>query len=411
MIVRFFIGLMGCFLCFVPLVEAHDFSRSHSFWTVEGNRLKGSFVVKQREVTRVPVRPGYDLSLEEHFLYYIQERVSAANDELACQQPRAAQLTAAAKGYFKATFEFICADEKAIALSISAFHDLMERHVHVAQVKLEHSGEKIQLLFGKDSQRQVIPFNSGQIVHADSVAEQSAWALLKSYVLLGAQHVLSGADHLAFLLILLFIAGTPLRMLTIILGFTIGHSLSLSLAYLKLVHYSSSAVEALIGFTLILATMEFVGRKTDRLTEIGLTGAALLILYGLISLFVASAVLPTVAFFGLALFTFCYLSAQVGATGYIGTLLVTTLFGFIHGFGFAGILKEMTLSGREAILPLIGFNLGVEVGQLIFVAVVLCAGFLFSFGRLASVKKFAPYAVIPMIAGLGVFWFTQRLWM
>lgn len=411
MSIRVIIALIGCLFCLSSMVEGHDFSRSHSFWILEGGSLEGSFVVKQREVTRVPLRPGYDLSLEDHFLYYIKERVSAASGELACPQSGTAQLVPAAKGYVKATFKFTCTEEQAIALSISAFHDLMERHVHVAQVTLANSGNKVQLLFDKDSQRHLIPFNSGHPHDNSEVADRSGWGVISSYVKLGAQHVLSGADHLAFLLILLFIAGTPLRMLAIILGFTLGHSLSLSLAYLNLVQYSSTAVEALIGYTLVLATMEFVGRKTSRLKEIGLAAAAILVLYGSVSLFVASASLPTVAFFGLALFTVCYLTAQVGATGYIGTLMVTSLFGFIHGFGFAGILKEMTLSGKDAILPLIGFNLGVEVGQLIFVAAVLCAGLLFSFGRLASVKNFAPYAVIPMIAGLGVFWFTQRLWM
>lgn len=384
-----------------PLAQAHDFSRSHSYWNLEDNVLSGRFVVQQREATRVPAELSDAVSLDQHFLHYLHERISVVRAGQRCRQPDAVHLEPSAPGYITVAFTFICPGEGALTLEIKAFHDLMERHVHVAQV--EGPFGKRQLLFDKDRQHQPISLAE------NTAANQSVWQLLSSYLVLGAQHVLSGPDHLAFLLMLLLIAATPSRMLTIVLGFTLGHSLSLSLAYLDLVRYNSAAVEALIGFTLLLATMEYVGRHSGRLTLLGWLGAGLLLLFGAAAYFVPAAI-PVMSFLGLALFSVCYLSAQAQVKGFAGTFMVTALFGFIHGFGFAGILKEMTLSGGEAIVPLVGFNLGVEVGQVVFAAAVLSFGWLLARSGFARIWQLARLAVIPVVAGLGSYWFMQRLW-
>ena len=113
---------------------------------------------------------------------------------------------------------------------------------------------------------------------------------------------------------------------------------------------------------------------------------------------------------GFGIFALCYLLASNSLAGResrdAATLLfvATTCFGLVHGFGFAGFLMETGILGSSLFIPLLGFNLGVEVGQLILVAIAL--------GLAALMGNRAPRFVTPLLAaslcGIGVFWFIGR---
>ena len=225
------------------------------------------------------------------------------------------------------------------------------------------------------------------------------------YVALGVEHIRTGYDHLAFVLALVLLAGSLAEVATIVSAFTLAHSVTLAAAVLGVVRPPPAAVEALIGFSIALVAFEnawlLAGR--DRASALVVSGA----------LVVAALVMPgavgTVTLLGLALFTACHLGllAQSDRPARLRAL-VAFAFGLIHGFAFAGVLAEMDLPRARLVPALVGFNVGVELGQLAIVAVAWTA--------LLAVERVAPggrrrVAEVgsAAVCGLGLYWFVTRL--
>ena len=119
--------------------------------------------------------------------------------------------------------------------------------------------------------------------------------------------------------------------------------------------------------------------------------------------------LPVSLLLGAGLFAFCYLLAA----GHVHDaarvrLVVTLIFGLIHGFAFANDLIKMQLPKARLAELLFGFNLGVEVGQLLVVAVLLAGAFVATRLRLAPPRPITVDVVASGIVGLGVFWIVSR---
>lgn len=187
---------------------------------------------------------------------------------------------------------------------------------------------------------------------------------LAEWVWLGIEHILIGWDHLAFVLALTLLVVLLRRLLLVITGFTIGHSLTLGLTTLGVIPPPSSApVEAAIALSIAYLAVELVRSESAR-----------------------------------AQFT-----AKTGVAVSIG-------FGLIHGFGFAGVLRDLGLPAGREWIALLGFNVGVELGQVAFVTVIL--------GTLALVRRLsrdpAPvptglrYVAAYGLGSLGVLWALQR---
>lgn len=156
-------------------------------------------------------------------------------------------------------------------------------------------------------------------------ASSSSWmAGAQRYLVLGIEHILLGFDHLLFVLALLFIVGGGWRLVKAITAFTVAHSITLGLATLGYVSMPSAPVEAVIALSIVFLCVEIIHARQGRK--------------------------------GLA---FRY------------PWVVAFAFGLLHGFGFAGALSAIGLPPAEIPLALLFFNLGVEVGQLIFVFAVL----------------------------------------
>jgi hydrogenase/urease accessory protein HupE len=153
---------------------------------------------------------------------------------------------------------------------------------------------------------------------AAALAQAGAFARFRAFFVLGLEHILTGYDHLAFLFGLLLVLGPVRSLVWAITAFTIAHSLTLSLASLGVATPSPSIIEPLI--------------------------AASIVYVGIENWFVRDAV---------------------------GRWRITFCFGLIHGFGFAGALREIALPRAELPLALFSFNLGVEAGQLAIVGLVL----------------------------------------
>lgn len=405
-----------CFIAigfsYIPSVFSHDFSRSHSFWQLDKGRVSGVFIVKQREATRIPVGAGREISLADHFVSYLKDRVLVKAVDGSCVGVLPGRLQSAAPGYFRVAFEYQCPVDNGIVLAIPAFHDFMEGHIHIAHIESAGAKDLYQLVFNKSrTERNIVSHTIASGQDEEIIAgPRSDWGIVKEFVVLGVRHVLSGMDHLAFLLMLLFIAVRPLRIIAIVTGFTIGHSISLCLAYFHIVSVAQAANEALIGFTVLLITVEYASRQTGMTAGYGVIGSILLTIIGCVAFFVGNSAVPAYLFIALALFTLCYflLLAHLKDISYFLTAVITVLFGFIHGFGFAGNLNEMKIVAGSALYPLLGFNVGVELGQLSFILLVGAAVFILTRFRLQAVRLLLPFLVIPLISGLGTYWFIQR---
>jgi hydrogenase/urease accessory protein HupE len=143
--------------------------------------------------------------------------------------------------------------------------------------------------------------------------------IAKTYTVLGIEHILTGFDHLMFVLALLFLVGFNRRLVLTISAFTLAHSLTLALSALGLLTLRSPPVEATIALSIMLVAAEALHQQ------------------------------PT-------------LSRRWPA-------LVAFLFGLVHGLGFAGALKEIGLPQNHLPVALLTFNIGVELGQLLVVGV------------------------------------------
>jgi hydrogenase/urease accessory protein HupE len=148
-----------------------------------------------------------------------------------------------------------------------------------------------------------------------------------TYLRLGVEHILGGVDHLLFVLALLMIVKGWRKLLATVTSFTVAHSITLVLATLNVVHLSSGPVEAVIALSILFLATEIVHARRGR--------------PGLTQRF------PWVVAF---------------------------TFGLLHGFGFAGALAEVGLPETAIPLALFLFNLGVEIGQVLFVTAVLGLG-------------------------------------
>lgn len=190
---------------------------------------------------------------------------------------------------------------------------------------------------------------------------QTSLEVAQSYFLLGVDHILSGLDHLLFVLALMLLIGDRWMLVKTITAFTVAHSITLAGASLGYFSLPQAPVEAVIALSIAFVASELVKMKPGqrRLSESS----------------------PWVVAFA---------------------------FGLLHGFGFAGALEEIGLPQSNVPFSLLAFNLGVEVGQLIFVAAVLvllaAASALVRIPQ-APARKAGAY----MIGSAAMLWFIPRV--
>lgn len=188
--------------------------------------------------------------------------------------------------------------------------------------------------------------------------------VVRTYTILGVEHILSGFDHLLFVLALVLLVRGTRRLLVTITAFTAAHSLTLAGATLGWVHVPGPPVEASIALSIVFVASEIVHTRQGR--------------YSVTQQY------PWVVAFA---------------------------FGLLHGFGFAGALAEVGLPQSSIPIALLFFNVGVEIGQLLFVGAVLAVITVgwrtaqrLRFSEPAWLWRIAPYA----IGGLASFWLVER---
>jgi len=229
-----------------------------------------------------------------------------------------------------------------------------------------------------------------------------------NFIILGIKHILSGPDHIMFLLALLLMLPSFKGLIWLVTGFTLGHSVSLCLATLGFFVPSSLRIEALIGFTIALASAESVGARHDVMGKIAYGSIVLLCLVILIARFTTHEVaMSTVSLFGLMMFSWNYLHLNVNNEDRVRIkAIVCLVFGLVHGFGFASGLGGIGLPNERIWVPMLGFNLGVELGQLLII--FLSWVFYVVLSRHESTLRATIDMSSGIICGIGVYWFVIR---
>jgi len=216
---------------------------------------------------------------------------------------------------------------------------------------------RLELLSGVSHSKLLSPSKSSYRVPKDA----SSWQIVQTYSWLGITHILLGFDHLLFVFALLLIVKNMRRLLWTVTAFTLAHSLTMAVATLDIVHIPQAPVEAIIALSILFLAMEIIHEKQGKV--------------GLTSLY---------------------------------PWLIAFIFGLLHGFGFAGALAEIGLPQQAITLALVFFNIGVELGQLMFVATVVLMVVILQRLTYPALLNKLQTGVVYMIGGVSAFWLIER---
>ncbi|MEH6558125.1 MAG: HupE/UreJ family protein [Oceanicoccus sp.] len=223
---------------------------------------------------------------------------------------------------------------------------------------------EITFLSGQSQTTILKPGNSSLTVDRGAGPDSS------SYFWMGIEHLLLGFDHILFVIGLVLLVRTPMNIVKVVTSFTIAHSLTLALATFGVVQLSQASIEAVIALSIVFLAVELlnVGQRSGHVLADVKNDSSIMMRY---------------------------------------PWAITFVFGLLHGFGFAGALTEIGLPQDAAVLALLLFNVGVEVGQLLIVFGMLVLLFV---TRYIHVGKHSLLENLPAY-GIGImamFWFLER---
>jgi hydrogenase/urease accessory protein HupE len=231
--------------------------------------------------------------------------------------------------------------------------------IHIAGLRATMTDVLVRLerLDGATQVTRLTPSDPSFVVAAPA----GAMGVARTYTVLGVEHILSGIDHLLFVLALLIITRGGWKMVKTVTAFTVSHSITLTLATLGYVHLPPPPVESIIALSIVFVAAEII---RSRAGKPGLTERA--------------------------------------------PWLVAFAFGLMHGLGFAGALSEVGLPDRHIPTALLFFSVGVEAGHFLFIGIVLSL-----IALVRQVKMPAPHwaKLVPpyAIGSLAMFWVIQRV--
>lgn len=189
------------------------------------------------------------------------------------------------------------------------------------------------------------------------IEKVSPWATVKNFLLMGIQHILSGPDHLLFIFGLMLARPRVKELIKVATGFTVAHSITLSLCALNIFTLPSKIVEPLIALSIVAVAAEKFFKPNDKVWR---------------------------------------------------TVAIAFCFGLIHGFGFAGALTEVGLPAGQAAISLASFNIGVEIVQISLIMVGIP---ILLWVQERKPKAYQPATIVCAvgISLAGLFWFGQRI--
>ena len=302
-------------------------------------------------------RPAYlEISESEGNIFDISWRRPALGDKVLSMQPvfpshcslQGKVANYLASGAHVSRWSIHCAEPGLIEQSISI--DGLAQTLTDVLVRLQ--------FLGGASQTQILKPNATAMVVEGA---PSSWQVFKDYAVLGIEHILGGIDHLLFVLCLLLIVRGNWLLVKTITAFTVAHSITLAIATLGLVSVPQAPIEAVIALSILFLAVELVKQQQGR-NDLAMRAP----------------------------------------------WIVAFIFGLLHGFGFAGALTEVGLPQSDIPLALLMFNVGVEIGQLLFIAAVLATIGLWN--RLVRIElSWLPRTTAYGIGALSVYWVISRV--
>ena len=389
-------GLALLLIALAAQATAHTKSTSYSNWRIEGAEVHLSFTVPLIETARLN-QAGETQPPNERVEAYLAGRLTVSAGGKACPLTAPVKPLAASVQFRRFELNFKCPSDKDIALHSAVFFDLVPSHVSLAQIQTS-DGRLIQQLFTKDE----------QTLATSGKDENMRDAGFLRYVQMGIMHIFTGVDHMSFLLGLVLISRRLRDLVFVVTGFTIGHSATLALAVTGIIRPHAEFIDALVALTIAMIGAENIAVATHRPGLVaGGVGGTLLLMAAASALGLGG--LPSLLLLGAGLFAANYLmlSGHLRDAARL-RIVVTVIFGLIHGFGFAADLLELRLPSGQLFSILLGFNLGVEVGQLTLVLVALGLVALLVKARLALPRPIVVDTLSAGLVGLGMYWFISR---
>jgi len=382
--------------------RAHTRSVSYSSWVLDPQGATVTLSLTQFELTRLPWGPAWGAELAPGLAGYLTDRLQLLSGGEPCAVSDGPRTLASPGGRAVIRWRVACASGGPREILSRLMLEVAPSHLHFARVGAAGEAVVERVLTSSE------PSWTLAVEARDDTDAPATGSSLRSYVMIGIEHIGTGPDHLAFVLALILIAARFREVATVITGFTVAHSITLAVAALGLATPEAQEVGALVGLSIVLVAAENAFLMSGRprsipwLLALGLGALALLSLLGVGGMGAST-------FAGMSLFTLCYFGL-LGASERPARLRVAIAFAFglVHGFGFAGVLVDISLPTGRLVPALLGFNLGVEVGQLVLVAALWPV-----LRDLARVRGGRPHRILveigsALLCSVGMFWFLTR---
>jgi len=384
---------------------AHYFSESFSKWNISNQDIKVNFNLLELEATRILKIDKYQkllsnkMSENEIFKIYLKKNLFIESEGIECDLKDDTKILSSKEGYLRIELNYKCPFSSNIKIINNALFYLIDSHIHIARIYRDNSIFLEKALFFND-----------QSIHLDEeVKEKKFFEQFSNFINSGFNHIIGGYDHLIFVLGLLLLINNFKLLFLAITGFSIGHSITLALTALEIVIPNISLIEAIIGFTIMFVALEYFNEKqSSPYISIALLislSTTLLILSVMNILHI-----PVFLLTGLLIVSISYfLIKNYYITGDKLLISLTVAFGLVHGFGFGSFLMSTDFDTSQTIVSLLGFNLGVEIGQLVFVGLILLIYKIFITLKMNNVIIFSKDLFFIITLSMGMFWYVQRL--
>ena len=378
-------------LFFSGNILTHQKSQSYTSW--KGEAAGTDFVVSvSTKISKAVLfnqlqNNGYSIDqLENYFKNKINSKDCFSQNSLIQDQ---------SGNFVKYLDKFICSVDKP-RFNFNLFFDLNLSHLDFS------SRQKEDQLFPDF----IISSDNRQISVFDENQRAELNLSFLNFLSFGFKHILSGLDHIAFLLLIIFLCTNLKILFFAISGFTLGHSASLFSSVQGLIVSSTSLVEIMIGFSILVCSIEVLGKKTAQLAMFSnLLLVAWAILTFAIYIFIPK---QSLFFLSLGLMMFCYLRLSDNYQSSLNLIFITIVFGFIHGLGFAGAINEIYLPKEDMLKIILAFNLGIEIGQILIFGIFALFAYLLKFYNLGKHTNLAALAITASIFGYSLNLIIER---
>jgi hypothetical protein len=378
---------------------AHDRGTSYSSWDIRGTAARVVVRLTELDVSRFPWAAAAGTELPRRLGAYLADHLLLSANGSPCALADGPRPLAADPGIVLYEWYLSCPSRDRLQIQSTLLREVSPSHLHFARARVDSAAPVERVL----SER-----GDFWLLNGDGGTQGQAHGTdLLGYVLLGIEHILTGYDHLAFVFALLLLGASFAEVAKVVTGFTVAHSITLAAMVLGYLRPDATPIEALIGLSIALVAAENCWQRSAHTVVVPFIVAAALLLLAFAGMAGYGRV-PAVTFFGLGLFALCYFGL-LRAAGNPTSLrwAIAFLFGLVHGFGFAAVLDQAGLPDDRIFSALLGFNAGVEIGQLAVVAAI------WPLLRLAASRHRVLHGWVveagsAAVLALGVFWFLTR---